>query len=201
DDTADLTFDVTDCGVGTATAAAIRMANGTVVNAVETGNSPSSCANGNRTHHFKATVSFAAAAPVLPDPDASGTGLLPVSSDGGDRLQNRTLGTAPAGAMGGDGIVSISIWRWKRKMVGVATGAPAVIPGGGTPRVAVGTASAVTAFSRMGAQSWSQSVGAGVGADLAIGPSGNVYAVSPAAPCSPLCTGTLTIVGATGTPL
>jgi hypothetical protein len=199
DDVADLTFDVTDCGVGTGSGAVV-VTNGQTVSAVETGSDPSSCANGNRTHHFKATVDFAAAAPLLPPASATGTVVLPVPASGTDRLANVALGTAPAGASNGDGLALISLWRWKRKMVGAATGSPVIIPGAGAARVAVGTASAVTAFSPAGAQSWTQTVSAGVGADLAIGPmSGKIYVVSPLAACGS-CTGTLTIVTSSGVP-
>jgi hypothetical protein len=114
-------------------------------------------------------------------------------------LGNTTLGAPPAGATSGDGLALISLWRWKRKLVGPATGSPVIIPGGVAARVAVGTANAVTAFTPMGAQSWTQTVSAGVGADLAIGPSGKIYAVSPLVACG-ICTGTLTVVTASGAP-
>ncbi len=200
DDSADLTFDVQDCGVGAASGL-VQVANGSAVSAVETGSSPSGCANGNRTHHFKATVDFGAAAPALPDADASGTVRLPVTAVAPDRLQNTGTGAAPAGVFAGDGLALLSLWRWRRKMVGPATGAPAIIPGGAPARVAVGTAAAVAAFSPMGAQVWSQAVADGVGADLAIGPSGKIYAVSPSGSCSPSCTGTLTLVSASVAPV
>ena len=195
DDVADLTFDVTDCGVGTRSGAVV-VTNGQTVTAVETGSDPSSCPNGNRTHHYKATVDFSVAAPLLPPANASGTVVLPVSGSSTDLLGNAALGAAPAGASSGDGLALISLWRWKRKLVGPATGAPVIIPPSGAPaRVAVGTANAVTAFTPMGAQSWTQTVSAGVGADLAIGPSGKIYAVSPLVACG-TCTGTLNIVTA-----
>jgi len=194
DDVADLTFDVTDCGVGTRSGAVV-VTNGQTLNAVETGSDPSTCANGNRTHHYKATVDFSVAAPLLPPANASGTVALPVSGSGADLLANMGTGAAPAGATGGDGVALISLWRWKRKLVGPATGSPVIIPGGGAARVAVGTANAVTAFSPMGAQSWTQTVTAGVGADLAISPSGRIYAVSPLVACG-TCSGVLNIVTA-----
>jgi hypothetical protein len=198
DDVAVLTFDLTDCGVGTGTAA-VQVSGGKTVPAVETGTSPSTCANGNQTHHLQATVDFGDAAPSLPQADASGTVLLPVTGIGSDLLQNAGTGAAPSGATGGDGLAVISLWRWKQQIPGPPTGAPVLLPANG--RVAVGTATAVTALSAVGAKPWTQAVAKGVGADLSLGPSGKIYAVSPAASCATSCTGYLTIVTSSGTPL
>jgi hypothetical protein len=199
DDQAVLTFDVTDCGVGTSSAAVVvPLPGGKKVSAAETSADGQPCANGNATHHFQAVVDFADAAPTLPAADATGTALVPVNGTGADRLQNVGTGAAPAGASGGNGLALLSLWRWKRQIPGPPTGAPVLLPANG--RVAVGTATKVTALSATGAQAWTQSVAAGVGADLALGPSGKIYAVSPGASCASSCTGTLTIVSPAGTP-
>lgn len=199
DDSAVLSFDVTDCGVGTASAAVVvPLPGGKTVPAVETGAAGPPCANGNKTHHFQAAVDFGDAAPSLPAADASGTVLVPVNGSGVDLLQNVGAGAAPSGATSGAGLALISLWRWKRQIPGPPTGAPVILPANG--RVAIGTANKVTALSATGAQAWSQSVTAGVGADLALGPSGKIYAVSPLASCASSCTGTLTIVSPSGTP-
>ncbi len=190
DDTADLAFDVTDCGVGTASAA-VQVAGGKTVAAVEIGSDPSSCPNGNRTHHFKATVNFGDAAPALPAADSGGTVSLPVHGTALDLVAN---GATTAGSAA-DGVAAISLWRWKKQIAGKATGSP-VLLGGANGRVAIGSASAVTALSAAGAQSWTQTVSAGTGADLALGPGGAVYAVAPAGSCGSSCTGTLSIVTA-----
>jgi hypothetical protein len=201
DDTAELTFDVTDCGVGTASAS-VMVANGKTVAAVETGASGSSCANGNQTHHFKATVNFADAAPLLPPSDSSGTVPLRVTASAADLVQNTGTGAAPAAATSGDGIAVISLWRWKQQLAdGAATGSPVLLAASGGAGVAIGSANAVTALTPNGAQAWRKAVTAGVGSDLAIGPSGKIYAVSPAMSCSGSCKGTLTIVTAAGDPV
>ncbi|MGZ6124468.1 MAG: outer membrane protein assembly factor BamB family protein [Myxococcales bacterium] len=199
DDTAVLSFDVTDCGAGTAAAAiVVGVPGGKKVTAVETGAGGQPCTNGNLTHHFQATVDFGDAAPSLPAADATGTALVPVNGSGVDRLQNVGTGAAPEGVSSGDGLALVSLWRWKRQIPGPPTGAPVLLPANG--RVAIGTATKVTALSATGAQTWTQSVAAGVGADLALGPSGKIYAVSPLASCASSCTGTLTIVSPGGTP-
>ncbi len=92
DDVAALSFDVTDCGVG-AGAAAVVVSGGKTLAAVETSADGAPCTNGNKTHHFQATVDFGDAAPSLPAADASGTVLLPVTGSGADLLQN--IGTGP----------------------------------------------------------------------------------------------------------
>ncbi|HTO99653.1 MAG TPA: PQQ-binding-like beta-propeller repeat protein [Myxococcales bacterium] len=197
DDVALLTLDVTDCGAGTGLAA-VAVSGGKTISAVETGVSPSTCANGNQTHHFQATVDFGDAAPSLPQADGFGTVLLPVTGSGADRMGNAATGAAPSGATGGDGLAVISLWRWKQQLPGPPTGAPVLLASSG--KVAVGTATAVTALTTAGAKAWTQAVARGVGADLALGPSGKIYAVSPVASCASSCTGYLTIVTSTGTP-
>jgi hypothetical protein len=175
------------------------VAGGKTLAALETSADGAPCTNGNKTHHFQATVDFGDAAPSLPAADAAGTVLLPVTGSGADLLQNIGIGAAPGSATSGPGLAVLSLWRWKRQIAGPPTGSPVLLTANG--RVAIGSATKVTALSAIGAQSWTQSVTAGVGADLALGSSGKIYAVSPAASCASSCTGTLTIVSPTGTPL
>ncbi len=191
DDVAVLSFDVTDCGVGTASASVV-VTGGKTVAASEIGADGAPCTNGNKTHHFQATVDFGDAAPSLPAADAFGSVVLPVNGLGADLLQNAGMGAASSGATSGDGIALLSLWRWRRQIAGPPTGSPVLLPANG--RVAIGSVTKVTALSATGAQTWTQSVAAGVGADLALGPSGYVYAVSPAVSCTNGCTGTLTTV-------
>ena len=213
DDTADLAFDVTDCGTGTDSAAVqVPLPNAKTVAAVEVGSDPSACPNGNRTHHFKASVNFGDAVPSLPASDSQGNVFLPVNAAGTDRVGNAGVAAAAGGATGGDGIAALSLWRWRQKIAGPSgspaspTGAPVLLPGN-NGRVAIGMRNpassptdSVTALTAFGKQAWSQSISAGVGADLAFGSTSlNVYAVSPATSCSSSCSGTLTIIPPAGT--
>ena len=162
DDVAVLSFDVSDCGVGAASASLV-VTGGKTVAAVETSADGAPCANGNKTHHFQATVDFGDAAPTLPAADAAGTVVLPVTGSGADLLQNIGTGAASGSATSGPGVALLSLWRWKRQIAGPPTGSPVLLPANG--RVAIGSATKVTALSATGAQSWTQSVAAGVGAD------------------------------------
>jgi hypothetical protein len=182
DDAADVTFDVTDCGAGVVSPPALT-AGGQAVQAVEVPPaSASTCANGNRTHHFKARVDFGAAA--ISAPDAAGTVTAQLAASAADATGN---------AASAAGSASLSLWRWKRQLPGPATGAPVLLAGPtGARSVAIGTANAVTALASDGSQAWTQAVS--TGADLALGPGGTIYAVSTRSSCANGCSGTLSLV-------
>jgi hypothetical protein len=195
DDTATVTFDAYDCGVGlqpsTATLTAGTTAGGLKppIGANEAGAATAgACSNGNPAHHFQLTLNLATLGAVLDPPfDGSGTTLLQLLGDAQDRLQHDGKSAANGGTSG-DGLALISLWRWQNQVAGaVATfaGAPALIPGnGGSRKIAVATTGSsganVFVLQADGSTAWTASTGQALGADVAVGPSGRLYAVSPA---------------------
>lgn len=190
DDTAEVTFDVTDCGAGVAGPQALTVGGRALAATEALPSTPSACANGNRTHHFRATVDFGTAAISAPDA-AAGTAAVDLSAQAADLAAN---GASAAGTG------TVSLWRWKRQLPGAATGAPVLLAGtAGARALAIGSASDVRALGPDGALLWFANVAAGVGTDLALGPGGTLYAVSPRSSCASGCQGTLSLVAPGGT--
>ena len=123
-----------------------------------------------------------------------------------DRLQQKS--TSPSGATSGDGAALVSLWRWRSQVSPNAqpSGSPALLVGNsaGSRQIGVGTtlpASGSNFFvlNADGSAAWSATVPIGVFADVAAGPSGALYAVTPpAGSCTVACSGALNIITAPG---
>jgi hypothetical protein len=179
DDKVSVFFDITDCGSGiqalsqpdAVVAGASRTFAVSQVNPAST----SSCANGNRTHHYKFQLDGTKV--VLPAADATATATVQLTGNAADRVGNAS---ASAPALTGDGVALVSLWRWKRKLNGAATGAPALLPGtAGQRQVAIATdGGSVYVLPADGSPPVAQASAAGIVSDLATGASGTIYGVT-----------------------
>jgi hypothetical protein len=216
DDTATVSFDVYDCGVGIISGqpdASVNTkaggAHAASVSQIAKDGAPCSNGSTNKTHHYKFTLNLVSQAPVLDRPDPTGTTLVQLVANAVDGLGQTASRGAPGSATSGDGLALVSLWRWKNQAASTAaqpSGSPALIPGTVSQRqIAVGTTLPSTSpnlfvLNADGSLAWSAQVSPGVGADVAAGPSGKLYAVSPAAPsCTTTCSAALNIISAPST--
>lgn len=180
DDKVSVFFDITDCGAGISAAgqpdATAAGATRTFAVSQSSPASASSCANGNKTHHYKFTLDGTKV--VLPGADATGTALVQLTGNAVDKVANAASSAVNA-TTSGDGLAAFSTWRWKRKLNGVATGGPALVPGtAGQRLVAIATdGGSIYQLPADGSAPASASA-SGVVGDLATGGGGNVYGVT-----------------------
>jgi hypothetical protein len=210
DDTATVSFDVYDCGVGIIPGqpdASVRTnagaAHAAPVSQIAMDGAPCSGST-NKTHHYRFTINLASQAPVLDPPDPTGTTLVQLVANAVDGLQQTSSRGAPGSAITGDGLALVSLWRWRNQVAGAisqASGSPALIPRStaGARQIAVGTTlvgsgSNLFVLNADGSLSWSAQVSPGVGGDVAAGPTGKLYAGSPAASCTTPCGATFNII-------
>jgi len=209
DDTATVTFDAIDCGVGMGSASALPATVSTnaggprSVPSAEKNKSNPQCANGNKTHHYQFTLDLSALAAVLDPPvDTAGTTLLQLTANARDVLLHAAQ-SAPNPGTSGDGLALISLWRWKNQVAQTITqpsGSPTLIPGtAGARQIAVGTTlpgsgSNLFVLNADGSPAWSATVASQMAGDLAVGPSGRLYTVSPPASCMSPCAATFNII-------
>jgi hypothetical protein len=189
DDTVKFWFDAYDCGVGMAAqgqqSATVKSGGLMRPAAFSTaGTNAGPCVSGNPTHRYTFTLNVATMAPALDPPDASGTAVVQLISTAVDRCANAAQSV---GATSGDGLALVSLWRWKTKLPGDATGSPALLLGAaGSREVAIGTNAPTTGGGNNffvlkpdGSQDWAAQITSGVVGDVAVGSeAGLVYAMS-----------------------
>src|ERR1700682_5429247 len=158
DDTATVSFDVTDCGVGVGPALpAATVTSGGQSKAASpsvAGVRASSCSN--QTHRYSFTLDLVALAPKLDAPDGTGAAIVHTAGAAADRLGHS--------AASGDGPVRVSLWRWKRQLAAAnITGSPALLgPASGPRTLVVGTDAAganLFAIGPDGAEAWQTAPG------------------------------------------
>jgi hypothetical protein len=190
DDSATVSFDVTDCGVGVGPAlpAATVTSGGQSKPASPSiaGVRASSCSN--QTHRYTFALDLVALAPKLDAPDGTGGAVVHTAAAAADRLGHSNASS--------DGPVYVSLWRWKRQVAGSITGSPALLFAASGPRsLVVGTDAGgpnLFAIGPDGSEQWKAALGSPLGGDVALGSDGStVYAISPG--------GNLYIVSSQGT--
>ncbi|MCA1829683.1 MAG: hypothetical protein LC689_22390 [Myxococcales bacterium] len=181
DDTVTASLDITDCGSGIQASAQpdATAAGGTKTLPLSQDNpaSASACVNGNRTHHYKFQLDGTKV--VLPAVDATGTAYVQLGGNAVDRVGNASASVANGGTSG-DGLALVSLWRWKRKLNGAATGGPALLPGnGGQRQAALATdAGNVYVLPADGSAPATPASASGIAGDVATGANGNIYGVT-----------------------
>ena len=198
DDAAVATFDAYDCGVGLADQSLLgftattsqRSVNGSVSETgTGTGTGTGTCATGNPVHHFSFHLLLPVHAPALDAADASGATPVQLVAHGLDRFGDQT-DQGPGDATSGPGVVLVSLVRWRTLLAGPPSGSGVLLPGS-SPRIfAVGIARPnvtdenLFALDVAGGVRFHTVVSPAIAGDLAVGPSGTIYAVSGEQFCS-----------------
>lgn len=191
DDSATVTFDAFDCGAGlgapaqpgfTAMTSAMSV-NGTVN---ETPTSASTCTSGNAVHHYNFQLRLPEHVPALDPSDLSGNTVVQLIAHSIDRLGNQT--DQGPGTSSTDGFARVSLVRWHTQLAHLPSGAGALLPGASPRRLVLGTAGPsgtanLFAYGPDGSVSFQATVVPAIAGDLAVGPSGTIYAVSGAQTC------------------
>ncbi len=191
DDSVTVTFTAVDCGSGVATGGATWTAESAgnrsapAAAAADGKTAPGGCtASGNLSREFSFTLPLASAAPLL-DPAAKADGITRVrlQQDVLDRVGSHGRSpTLTTSSPDGDGVVLVSLVRWRAQLAGVGVGAPALLPpqGGAASRVLVAASDFVGApnlflFEASGNELSSMSIDGGIAGDVAVGQKGTLY--------------------------
>jgi hypothetical protein len=190
DDSVTVTFTAVDCGSGLATAGATWTAESAAKSsapaaaAVNGKTATGGCtASANLSREFSFTLPLASAAPLLDAAKSDGTTRVRLQQDVLDRVGVHGRSAAlTANSPDGDGVVLVSLVRWRAQLAGFGVGAPALLPlqPGATSRVLVAASDFVGApnvflFEASGNELSSMNIDGGIAGDVAVGQKGTLY--------------------------